>query len=454
MSTKRNIPFSPPDMTEAEAEEVKRAILSGWITTGPRTKQLEKLLAEYVGVTSEGVHPACVCLNSQTACAEMTLRLLGIGAGDEVIVPAYTYTASASIVSHVGAKVVLVDMQPVPKDGRYYKLEMDYDKMEAAITERTKAIIPVDLGGIPCDYSRIYEAVELRQGVFRPANEIQRKLGRVAVCSDAAHALGASWHGRMVGSIGDFSNFSFHAVKNFTTAEGGAMSWSLPFGNEKVERQQEYLGSKVPYIEGETWNEFIYRLAQLLSLHGQNKDALAKTKLGAWEYDIIGPWYKCNMTDVAAAMGLIQYRRYPGMLMRRKEMIKRFDEAFAELPVTVLKHYTEEYEGSGHLYLVRLNSRKREEVNDVIEKMAKRGIACNVHYKPLPMMTAYHAMGYRIEDFPNAFRMFENEITLPLNTKMTDEDVEYVIENFVEVVRGLSAAKGSAAFGLRSVSDK
>lgn len=424
-------------MTEAEANEVRDAILSGWITTGPRTKKLEKLLAECVGVASEGAHPACVCLNSQTACAEMALRLLGIGAGDEVIVPAYTYTASASVVAHVGAKVVLVDMQPAPTEGRYYGLQMDYARMADAITERTKAIIPVDLGGIPCDYSRIYEIVESRKGLFRPANDIQRKLGRVAICTDAAHALGASWNGRMVGSIGDFSNFSFHAVKNFTTAEGGAMSWNLPFGEEIVEKQQVYFGSPVPMVEGETWNEFIYRLAQLLSLHGQNKDALAKTKLGAWEYNIIGPWYKCNMTDIAAAMGLIQFDRYPAMLARRREMIARLDEAFAELPVQVLKHYCSSYEGSGHLYLVRLIDRTREEVNGVIEEMAKRGIACNVHYKPLPMMTAYQSMGYRIEDFPRAYELFENEITLPLNTKMTDEDVEYVIENFIDIVSKL-----------------
>lgn len=462
----RNVPFSPPDMTEAEANEVREAILSGWITTGPRTKKLEKLLAEYVGVKADGAHPACVCLNSQTACAEMSLRVLGIGPGDEVIVPAYTYTASASVVAHVGAKVVLVDVQKPSGTKADYCLEMDYDAMEAAITERTKAIIPVDLGGIPCDYERIYRAVEASKGLFRPANDIQRKLGRVAVVCDAAHALGARVFGkaadgagassgsgagagsevgsgagsagcRMVGSIADFSNFSFHAVKNFTTAEGGAMSWNLPFGEDVVGRQQVYFGSALPVVEGETWNDFIYRLVQLFSLHGQNKDALAKTKLGAWEYDIIGPWYKCNMTDVVAAIGLIQYQRYPGMLERRRQMIQRLDEGLADLNVAVLPHYTTEWSGSGHLYLVRLLGRTREETNTVIEKMAERGIACNVHYKPLPMMTAYRAMGYDIADFPNAYAMFENEITLPLNTRMTDEDVEYVIENFVEVVKGL-----------------
>lgn len=421
---RRNIPFSPPDMTEAEANEVRDAILSGWITTGPRTKKLEKLIAKYVGTDK------CVCLNSQTACGEMALRVLGIGEGDEVIVPAYTYTASASVVRHLGAKVVLVDVQSDC-------LELDYEKMAEAINERTKAIIPVDLGGIPCDYDRIYEIVESKKGLFKPSNDIQAKLGRVAICCDAAHAFGASRRGKMVGNIADFSNFSFHAVKNFTTAEGGAMTWNLPFGNEVVEKQQVYYGSPVPQIEGETWNEFIYRISQLFSLHGQNKDALAKTKLGAWEYDIIGPWYKCNMTDVAAAIGLIQFERYPEMLKKRKEYIEKFDKAFAELNVGLLKHYTDEYESSGHLYLVRLLGKSREDANKVIEQMAERGIACNVHYKPLPMMTAYKALGYDIKDFPNAYHMFENEITLPLNTRMSEEDVEYVIENFVDIVKNL-----------------
>jgi len=433
----RNVPFSPPDMTEEEANEVRDAILSGWITTGPRVKKLEKLLAQYVGVNvgSDTTKPNCVCLNSQTACAEMTLRILGIGAGDEVIVPAYTYTASASIVAHVGAKLVLVDVQGSAGSPTGSCLEMDYDKMEAAITERTKAIIPVDLAGIPCDYDRIFKAVEAKKHLFWPANDIQRKLGRVAVCCDAAHALGAKWHGRMVGEIADFSNFSFHAVKNFTTAEGGAMTWNLPFGKDVVEGPQTFGGAKIPYIEGETWDGYIYRLMQLLSLHGQNKDALAKTKLGAWEYDVVGPWYKCNMTDVLAALGLVQLERYPAMLERRRRMIARMDEAFKGLPVETLRHYCDEYEGSGHLYLARLLGCSREETNLVIEEMAARGVACNVHYKPLPMLSAYKAQGYDIKDFPNAFAMFENEITLPLNTKMSDEDVEYVIENFVEVVK-------------------
>ena len=420
----RNVPFSPPDMTEAEAEEVKNAILSGWITTGPRTKKLERLIANYLHINK------CVCLNSQTACGEMSLRLLGIGEGDEVIVPAYTYTASASVVRHLGAKVVLVDVQK-------NCLEMDYDQMAAAINERTKAIIPVDLGGIPCDYNRIFEIVESKKTLFKPSNDIQRKLGRVAVCADGAHAFGAQWHGKMVGEIADFTNFSFHAVKNFTTAEGGAMAWNLAFGDEVVERQQTYLGCPIPFIEGETWNEFIYRLTQLFSLHGQNKDALAKTKLGAWEYDIIGPWYKCNMTDVVAAIGLIQFERYPALLARRRQMIERYDKAFKSLDVAVLPHYGEDWASSGHLYMVRLLGKTREQANQVIAEMAERGIACNVHYKPLPMMTAYKALGYDIKDYPNAYHLFENEVTLPLNTRMSDEDLEYVIENFVDIVSKL-----------------
>ncbi len=418
----RNVPFSPPDMTEAEAKEVREAILSGWITTGPRTKKLEKLISEYVGTEKT------VCLNSATAAMEMALHLLGVGPGDEVIVPAYTYTASASVPLHVGAKIVLVDIQ---KDC----LEMDYDKLAAAITEKTKVVVPVDLAGIVCDYDRIYEIIESKKHLFHPSNDIQRKIGRIAVSADCAHAFGAQRHGKMAGSIADFSSFSFHAVKNFTTAEGGAVTWNLPFGNEVVERQQYYCGSPVPFIEGETWNEFLYRLAQLFSLHGQNKDALAKTKLGAWEYDIIGPWYKCNMTDVVAAIGLIQFERYPGMLARRRQMIERMDAAFADLNISVLKHYGPDWAGSGHLYIVRLLGKTREETNHVIEKMAERGIATNVHYKPLPMMTAYKALGFDIKDFPNSYNAFVNEITLPLNTKMSDEDVDYVIENFIDIVK-------------------
>ena len=423
----RNVPFSPPDMTETEATEVRDAILSGWITTGPRTKKLEKEVAEYVGVDK------AVCLNSQTACGEMALRLLGIGEGDEVIVPAYTYTASASIVEHVGASLVFVDVQ---KDC----LEMDYDAVEKAITPNTKAIIPVDLAGIPCDYDRLFSIVEGKKEIFIPKTDLQKKLGRIAICCDAAHAFGASRKGKMVGAIADFSSFSFHAVKNFTTAEGGALSWNLPFGNEKVvkelDKNVDNAFSGVPEIEGEIWNENLYRKAQLLSLHGQNKDALAKTKLGAWEYDIIGTWYKCNMTDVVAAIGLVQMQRYKGMLNRRRQMIARYDEAFKSLNVAVLNHYNEEYNSSGHLYLVRLLGKTREETNKVIEQIAQRGIATNVHYKPLPMMTAYKKLGFNIKDFPNAYNMFVNEVTLPLNTKMTDEDLEYVIENFIDIVNG------------------
>lgn len=424
----RNVPFSPPDMTEAEAAEVREAILSGWITTGPRTKKLEEEVAEFVGVDK------AVCLNSQTACGEMALRLLGIGEGDEVIVPAYTYTASASIVEHVGAKLVFVDVQQ-------NCLEMDYEAVEKVISPNTKAIIPVDLAGIPCDYDRLFSIVEAKKEIFTPKTDLQKKLGRIAICCDAAHAFGASCKGKMVGAIADFSSFSFHAVKNFTTAEGGALSWNLPFGNEKVvkelDKNVDNVFSGVPEIEGETWNENLYRKVQLLSLHGQNKDALAKTKLGAWEYDIIGTWYKCNMTDVVAAIGLVQIHRYKAMLERRLKMIERYDEALAKLNVAVLHHYGKEYKSSGHLYMVRLLGKTREETNKVIEKMAARGIATNVHYKPLPLMTAYKKIGFDIKDFPNAYHMFENEITLPLNTKMSDEDLEYVIENFVEIVSEL-----------------
>ena len=434
----RNIPFSPPDMTEAEAKEVREAILSGWITTGPRTKKLEKLIANYVGVnTSVDIQtPNCVCLNSQTACAEMVLRLLGIGKGDEVIVPAYTYTASASIVEHVGAKVIFVDVQ---KDS----LEMDYDKVEAAITQNTKAIIPVDLGGVPCDYDRLFEIVNHKKGLFWPKTDLQRMIGRVAICSDCAHSLGGyrikDGKKVMCGSMADFSSFSFHAVKNFTTAEGGALTWNLPFGDEPavidLDRNPENTFSTVQVIEGNTWNQRLYRITQLLSLHGQNKDALAKTKLGAWEYDIVGPWFKCNMTDIMAALGLVQFERYPEMLVKRKEMIARYDEALAPLGVRGLRHYTDDYASSGHLYICRLDGMNREQVNNVIEKMAERGVATNVHYKPLPMMTAYKKMGFDIKNFPNAFAAFDNEITLPLNTKMTMEDLEYVIDCMKEVLK-------------------
>ena len=355
-----------------------------------------------------------------------------------LIVPAYTYTASASVVNHVGAKIVFVDVQ---KDC----LEMDYVAVEAAITENTKAIIPVDLGGIPCDYDRLMEIVKRKKDLFRPKTDLQKKIGRIAICSDCAHSFGGYRikEGKkvMCGAMADFSSFSFHAVKNFTTAEGGALTWHLPFGEEPVvfdlDLNQDKNFSKVSMNEGNNWNQRIYRICQLLSLHGQNKDALAKTKLGAWEYDIVGPWFKCNMTDVVAALGLIQFERYPGMLAKRKKMIEKMDAALADINVTVLNHYGKNHASSGHLYIVRLLGKTREQTNGVIEKMAERGIATNVHYKPLPMMTAYKKMGFDIKDFPNAYHMFENEITLPLNTKMTMEDVDYVMENFVDIVKSL-----------------
>ncbi|MBR7154707.1 MAG: DegT/DnrJ/EryC1/StrS family aminotransferase [Paludibacteraceae bacterium] len=396
-----NIPFSPPDMTEAEVNEVREAILSGWITTGPRTKELERQIAAYVGA------PKAVCLNSATACLEMALRLLDVGEGDEVIVPAYTYTASASVVCHVGAKVVFVDVQE-------NSLEMDYNAVEAAINEHTKAIIPVDLAGIPCDYKRIFEIVERKKALFYPTSKLQRALGRVAVCADAAHAFGASWNGHMVGSIADFTSFSFHAVKNFTTAEGGALTWRT-----------------LPGID----DEALYHQVQLYSLHGQSKDALAKTQLGAWEYDIVGPWYKCNITDIMAALGLVQMKRYPALLARRREIIERYDAALKPLGVEVLSHYTDNYTSSGHLYLTRVPNATLEERQAIIVAMAERGIATNVHYKPLPMMTAYKAMGFDIKDFPNAYAHFANEITLPLHTRLTDEEIEYIIEQYTDILR-------------------
>lgn len=421
----RNIPFSPPDMTEEEAKLASEAILSGWITTGPKTKEFEKKIAAYVGTNK------AVCLNSATAAMEMALRLIGVGPEDEVIVPAYTYTATASVTQHVGCKVVMVDSQ---KD----RVEMDYDKLADAITERTKVICPVDLGGVMCDFDRIFEIVEAKKHLFRPSNEIQRKIGRIIVNADDAHAFGASWHGKTAGSIADFSSFSFHAVKNLTTAEGGALVWNLPFGNENVDvNAKDNYFPTVPRKEGETWDEMLYRISQLLSLHGQNKDALAKTQLGAWEYDVIGPWYKCNMTDIMAGIGLAQLSRYQGMLERRRHIIGVYDEALKELPVAVLNHYGEDFAGSGHLYITRLLGRTDQERRDVIVKMAERGIACNVHYKPLPMMTAYKALGFDIKDFPNAYYLFVNEVTLPLHTRLTDEDVEYVITNYIDIIKNL-----------------
>lgn len=440
------VTFSPPDMTEQEAQEVREAILSGWITTGPRTKKLEQQISEYVHTEKT------VCLNSATAAMEMVLHLLGVGPGDEVIVPAYTYTATASVVQHVGAKLVMVDSQ---KD----HVEMDYTQLASAITERTKVIVPVDIAGIVADYDRVYEIVEQKRQLFKPNNALQAKIGRIIVSADCAHSFGA-WRivnvdhnpnkteKRMAGAIADFSSFSFHAVKNFTTAEGGAMTWSLPFGNDiaalDLNENLNYFPN-VPKKEGETWNELLYRLSQLFSLHGQNKDALAKTKLGAWEYDIIGPWYKCNMTDIMAALGLVQMQRYPKMLERRYEIVAAYNHAIDKLNldldinkrVVYLNHRDSDHCSSHHLYLVRLVGKTREEANRVIEQMAERGIATNVHYKPLPMMTAYKSLGFDIKNYPNAFHLFENEITLPLHTRLTDEEVEYVITNFCDIVSKL-----------------
>ena len=401
MRISMKIPFSPPDITEEEIIQVTEALKSGWITTGPRTKELEREVASLCGVNR------AVCLNSQTSCAEMTLRLLGIKDGDEVITSAYTYTASASVVCHVGAKLVLIDTQ---EDS----LEMDYDKLAEAITERTKVIIPVDIGGIPCDYNRIYEIVESKKELFQPENELQKAFGRVIVMADAAHALGAVWQDKMVGSIADFTNFSFHAVKNLTTAEGGAVTWREINGID---------------------SEKIYHQYQLLSLHGQSKDAFAKTQLGAWEYDIIGPWYKCNMTDVAAGIGLAQMKRYKGLLARRQEIIRKYDNAFIPVGIEVLKHYTNEYTSSGHLYITRISDITQDMRNEIIIKMAEAGVACNVHYKPLPMLTAYKQLGFDIKDYPNAYRRFENEITLPLHTRLTDEEIDYVINQYIRIVR-------------------
>lgn len=396
-----NVPFSPPDISELEIEAVTEALRSGWITTGPKTKEFEKEIAEFCNVNK------AVCLNSQTACAEMALRLLGIGEGDEVIVPAYTYTASASVVCHVGATLKLVDVQ---KDN----LQIDYDALEAAINEKTKAIIPVDLGGVPCDYDKIFRIVEGKRNLFKPANKLQEAIGRVAICADTAHAFGASWHGRMIGSVADFSSFSFHAVKNLTTAEGGALTWRSFDGID---------------------DEYLYHQIQLYSLHGQSKDALAKTKLGAWEYDIVGPWYKCNMTDILASIGLAQMKRYPAILERRKESISRYDATFKPLGIKVLPHYTDEWTSSGHLYITHVPCISLEERQEIIVKMAEAGIACNVHYKPLPMMTAYKNLGFNIKDYPNAYNQFVNEITLPLHTCLTEEMVEYVIEKYSVIVK-------------------
>lgn len=401
----KNIPFSPPDITDLEIESVVDALKSGWITTGPKTKKLEKEIIKFTGADG------CVCLNSQTACAELSLRLLGIGSGDEIITCAYTYTATVSVIAHVGAKMILVDC--LDKDG---KLEIDYSAVEKAITDKTKAIIPIDLAGIPCDYEKLFEIVNSKKDLFQPSNEIQKAIGRIAIVTDAAHAFGATYKGEKVGSIADFSNFSFHAVKNFTTSEGGALTWKT-----------------IPGID----NDDIYKKLQLFSLHGQNKDALAKTKAGAWEYDVVGTYYKCNMTDISAAIGLAQMQRYQKMLEKRKNIIKKYDEAFLPMGLLSLKHYTDEYSSSGHLYIIRIPDIEEKTRNEIIEEMAKRGIATNVHYKPLPMHTAYRELGFNISDYPNAFNRYKNSITLPLYTKLTDDDVDYIISNFKEIIENL-----------------
>ena len=396
----KKIPFSPPDMSEAEINEVAEALRSGWITTGPKTKEFERLIALCCQTEQ------AVCLNSATACMELILRVLGVGQGDEVITPAYTYTATASVTCHVGAKVVMVDTAPD-------SFEMDYDKLADAITERTKVVLPVDLAGVVCDYDKIFAAVESKKHLFSPANDIQKAYGRVIVLADAAHAFGAKWHGKMCGEIADFTSFSFHAVKNLTTAEGGALTWRNHDGVD---------------------NESLYKQFQLLSLHGQNKDAFAKTRLGAWEYDIVAPYYKCNMTDVMAGIGLAQLKRYPEMLYRRRQIIERYNEGLKGCDVQVLDHFGDDHSSSGHLYLVRLLGEDVEYRNVVIEQMAERGIACNVHYKPLPIMTANKNLGFDIANYPNAYNQYHNEITLPLHTSLTDEDVEYVISNFVDII--------------------
>lgn len=395
------IPFSPPDISNLEIEEVVDTLKSGWITTGPKTKKFEQMIGEFIG------NKNVVCLNSQTACQEMALRVMGIGKGDEVITSAYTYSASASVIDHIGAKIVFVDLSE-------NSLEMDYDALESAITEKTKAIIPVDIAGIPCNYDKIFEIVERKKGLFKANSDMQKALGRIAVMADCAHSLGASVKGVMAGNIADFSSFSFHAVKNLTTGEGGACSWKS--------------------IDGIS-DEDIYKQFQLLSLHGQNKDARAKMQPGAWEYDIISPLYKCNMTDIMAAIGIGQLKRYNGMLNRRREMIEKLDNALRPLGVNTLNHYTDNYLSSGHLYITRVPNIDGKKRNEIIIKMAEMGVSCNVHYKPLPMMTAYKNLGFDIKDYPNSYKMYENEITLPLNTTLTDEMVDYIIECYTKVIK-------------------
>ena len=397
---KYNIPFSPPDIIEDEINEVIDTLKSGWITTGPKTKELERRLSEFTTT------PKTVCLNSATAALELVLRVLGIGEGDEVIVPAMTYTASCSVIYHVGAKAVIVDIQ---KDGH----EMDYEALENAITEKTKAVIPVDLAGIPCDYDKIFEVVNAKKPLFKANSEYQEKLGRIAVVADGAHALGSVYKGVKVGAVADFTTFSFHAVKNFTTAEGGSVTWK-----------------ENPNFD----NEELYKEFQIYSLHGQTKDALAKTKAGSWEYDIVIPGYKCNMTDIMASIGLVQLDRYPKLLERRVELVEQYNKAFEGSRVVPLVHYTATYKSSGHLYITHIKGATYEQRGEIITKMAERGISCNVHYKPLPLLTAYSNLGFDINDYPNAYDYFVNEVTLPLHTRLSDEDVKVIVENFKEVV--------------------
>lgn len=393
-----NIKFSPPDISNEEINEVIDTLKSGWITTGPKTKLLENKIAEFCGTSK------AVCLNSATAGLELVLRLFGIGPGDEVITSAYTYTASCSVICHVGATPILIDSQ---KDSH----EMDYDALANAITPKTKAIIPVDIAGIMCDYDKIFDIVNSKKTMFKPNNKLQESLNRILILADGAHSLGAKYKGQISGSVADFTSFSFHAVKNFTTAEGGAVVWK-----------------DIPNIS----NEDIYKQFMLFSLHGQNKDALAKTQKGSWEYDIIAPYYKCNMTDIMAAIGLAQYRRYSGMLERRKNIVSQYNEAFKNEDVTFLNHYDDDHQSSGHLYMVWLNNKTLEQRNKMIELMEEDGVAVNVHYKPLPMHTAYKNLGFDIKNFPNAYNLYKNEITLPLNTLLTDEEVAYVIKTFKE----------------------
>ena len=397
---KYNIPFSPPDISEEEINEVIDTLKSGWITTGPKTKELERRLSEFTDT------PKTVCLNSATAALELTLRVLGIGEGDEVIVPAMTYTASCSVIYHVGAKAVIVD---IAEDSH----EMDYDVLADAITENTKAIIPVDLAGIPCDYDKIFEVVESKKYLFKANSEYQEKLGRVAVVADGAHALGSTYKGKKIGSVADFTTFSFHAVKNFTTAEGGSVTWKE---NENFD------------------NEELYREYQIYSLHGQTKDALAKTKAGSWEYDIVIPGYKCNLTDIAASIGLVQLDRYPKLLERRENIISQYNKGFEGTRITALSHNSEDYKSCGHLYITHVEGATFEQRGKIIVKMAERGISCNVHYKPLPLLTAYKNLGFDIENYPNAYNYYVKEITLPLHTRLSDEDVAVIIENFKEIV--------------------